>query len=66
MRIAFRPISDPSAELDVTDAVVTAVAHQLGRALGGNDALNRLEAEHQLARLLSSSGTPGAPEGGPR
>ena len=66
MRIAFRPIADPSTEIDVTEAVVAAVAHQLERALGGNDALNRLEAEHQLSRLLAATGAPGRQEGGVR
>jgi hypothetical protein len=42
----------PDREIDVTQALTAAVAHQLHAQCGGNDVLNWLEAERFLARIL--------------
>lgn len=48
MRVTIRPLLDPQRELDVTDVVVRAIATRIAEEFGGNDQLNRLEAERQL------------------
>lgn len=52
MRITIRPSLDPHRELDVTKLLVAAIAQELGKQYGGNEALNWLEAEQQLARIV--------------
>jgi hypothetical protein len=52
MRFIVRPLQDPDSVLDVTDAVIDAVARRLALAFGGNDVLNRLEAAAHLESLL--------------
>ncbi|MEX2217953.1 MAG: hypothetical protein WD749_04265 [Phycisphaerales bacterium] len=53
MRIVIRPSMAPQRELDITQAVIGAVAAELYHQFGGNDVVNWLEAERQVARLLS-------------
>ena len=48
MRVTIRPLLDPQRELDVTDVVVRAIATRIAEEFGGNEQLNRLEAERQL------------------
>ncbi len=54
-RFVVRPIVDPETTLDLTDAVVDAIARELGGAFGGNAVLNRLEAGGHLASLLAAA-----------
>jgi hypothetical protein len=62
MRFIVRPLQDPDSVLDVTDAVIDAVARRLAAAFGGNDVLNRLEAAAHLESLLrNQSGQVHAP-----
>jgi hypothetical protein len=58
MRIVIRPSMAPQREMDVTRAVVAAVAHELWRQFGGNEVVNWLEAERQVARALSGDRSP--------
>ena len=51
-RIVIRPFFGPMEGLDVTDVLVSAVARELSRQYGGNEALNRLEAERLLFDAL--------------
>ena len=53
-RFIVRPILGPAEGLDVTDAVVSAIASELRRLHAGNDVLNRIEAERLLQRALAS------------
>ena len=55
MRFLIRPLHDPDAMLDLTDAVVDAIARRLASTCGGNDVLNRLEAASHLESLLRRS-----------
>ena len=55
MRVAIRPSVSPHRELDVTDALIAAVAYELWKNGGGNEVLNWLEAERFVARLASGS-----------
>jgi hypothetical protein len=52
MKIMIRPSASPEREIDVTQAVVAAVAHALWKDGGGNAVLNWVEAERHVARLL--------------
>lgn len=54
-RLLVRPLVDPESTLDLTDAVTDAIAHELGRAFGGNPVLNRLEAGAHLRSLLAAA-----------
>lgn len=49
-RVVVRPELGPPEGIDVTDAVVRAVARELTERLGGNEALNTLEAERLVLR----------------
>jgi hypothetical protein len=51
-RLIVRPAHGPTGGIDVTDAVVQTIAVALNERMGGNDVLNRLEAERLLARVL--------------
>jgi hypothetical protein len=42
----------PEREVDVTADLVAAISEALRGACGGNDALNRIEAERHLQRLI--------------
>lgn len=57
-RFVVRPLVDPETTLDLTDAVVAAIARELGDAFGGNAVLNRLEADAHLASLLGAAARP--------
>ena len=48
MRITITPVAEPETEIDVTQRLVAAIAEEIWRACGGNDALNWLEAERQV------------------
>jgi len=54
-KFIVRPLVDPETTLDLTDAVIDAIARELGRAFGGNAVLNRLEAGAHLGSLLASA-----------
>jgi len=60
MRIVIRPAGSPHRELDVTQAIVAAVAHELWKHQGGNEVLNWVEAERQVARLIPGAAGPRA------
>jgi hypothetical protein len=53
MRIVIRPSMAADRDLDITKAVVSAVAAELWKNFGGNDVLNWMEAERQVALLLA-------------
>ncbi len=53
MRVLVRPLAEPQREVDVTDRLVSAIAEELWRRYGGNAALNWLEAERHLERILA-------------
>lgn len=66
MKIVLRPALNPREEIDVTEALVAAIAAELARRCGGNDQLNWLEAERHL-RCIVGGEAPGAEStGGPR
>ena len=52
MRIAIKPSAAPDREIDVTHALVRAVAEELWRNCGGNDVLNWMEAEQFVRSLV--------------
>jgi hypothetical protein len=65
MRIVIRPSASPERELDVTGAIVAAVAHELWKHGGGNEVLNWVEAERHVARLIpGASGIPAGRQAG--
>ena len=45
MPVTISPSNAPDRELDITGALVAAVAAELWRNFGGNDVLNWMEAE---------------------
>ena len=51
-RIVIRPFFGPTEGLDITDILIAAVARELSRRYGGNEPLNRLEAERLLLDAL--------------
>lgn len=63
MRCTIHPMSSPDLALDVEECLVDALARELTRRLGGNHALNRLEAAAHLEQLLHAA--PGAAACGP-
>ena len=46
-------LNDPKTEIDVTDGLIGAIASEISRIAGGNEVLNRLEAEMCLERILA-------------
>lgn len=58
MRLTIRPAMDPEREIDLTHAVVAAIAQQIHVHCGGNEVLNWLEAERFLARVVSPPPAP--------
>lgn len=52
MRVIIKPSLTPHLHIDVTNAVVSAIAAELARAQGGNDVLNWLEAERIVQDLF--------------
>lgn len=52
-RVVVSPLSNPTDAIDVTDALIRAIAQQLWQHEGGNDTLNWLEAELILHHIVS-------------
>ena len=52
MKVTIR-LNHPSTEIDVTDGIIGAIAAEISRIAGGNEVLNRLEAEMYLDRILA-------------
>jgi hypothetical protein len=65
MKIAIRPHVEPQRDLDVTDLLISTIARELGRLYGGDDWINRAEAELHLERMVYRAGArtvdPGVP-----
>ena len=59
MKIVVRPMADPTREIDVTGAMVEAIARELARHCGGNEQVNLMEAERHLSSIVGA--TPGTP-----
>lgn len=61
-------LHEPNTEIDVTDGIISAIACEISRIAGGNEVLNRLEAEMCLDRILTGRHSSGYPdrEGGPQ
>lgn len=55
MKIIVRPILDPEREIDLTHRLVAAIAEELWRLFGGNDALNWIEAEGHLQQIVAQA-----------
>lgn len=55
MKIIVRPILDPQREIDLTHRLVAAIAEELWRLFGGNDALNWIEAERHLQQIVAQA-----------
>lgn len=55
MRITIKPSAQPNKEIDITHALVGAVAAELWKAGGGNDVLNWMEAEHFIQSLAANN-----------
>jgi len=53
-RVTIHPFHGPTEGVDVTDALVTAIAFVLWKLHGGNEPVNRLEASVLLERALGS------------
>ncbi len=51
-RLLVRPIAQPKRSIDATEAMTRAIAHCLWEQVGGNDALNWLEAERLVQEML--------------
>lgn len=49
----MKPLFGPRGGMDVTGVVATAIAEHLSAVLGGNEVLNRLEAERLLHQALA-------------
>ena len=52
MRWTIFPMMDPGNEIDMKHVLVKAVAEEIWRCCGGNDALNWMEAEWHVEELL--------------
>lgn len=52
MRIIIKPSAQPAKEIDLTNALVSAVAAELWNTCGGNDVLNWMEAENFVQSLV--------------
>lgn len=52
MKLTIRPLRSPRIELDVTNLLVAAIADELWSLHGGDETLNRLEAEIQLWLII--------------
>ena len=57
MKVTIR-LNHPSTEIDVTDGIIGAIASEISRIAGGNEVLNRLEAEMCLDRILAGHHSP--------
>ena len=51
MRVTITPSSNPTQQIDVTQALIGAVAGELWKHCGGNDVLNWVEAERFVESL---------------
>lgn len=51
-RIVVHPFHSPEG-LDVTDAIIAAIAHEIWKVHGGNAVLNWLDAERCLAEVMA-------------
>ncbi len=52
MPITIRPSLSPDREIDLTQALTAAVAHELWKHCGGNEVVNWLEAERIVSSLF--------------
>jgi hypothetical protein len=52
MKVTIK-LHEPNTEIDVTDGIISAIACEISRIAGGNEILNRLEAEMCLDRILA-------------
>lgn len=52
MRVTIKPSAHPSQEIDVTSALVSAVAAEIWKHCGGNDVVNWMEAERFIQTLV--------------
>jgi hypothetical protein len=59
LRVVIYPVHGPDKGIDVTKALVEAIAMILWKLQGGNEPVNRLEAEMLLERALVSRGDAG-------
>lgn len=55
MKVTITPVAEPEREIDVTNRLVAAIAEEIWRMCGGNEALNWLEAERHLARIVGEA-----------
>jgi hypothetical protein len=61
MPVTISPSNAPDRELDITGALVAAVAAELWRNFGGNDVLNWMEAERFVQSLMVKAPPPVPP-----
>ena len=54
LRLSIAPLLADGQQLDVTDAMIDAIARELQMKVGGNAVLNRLEAERLLEALFAA------------
>jgi hypothetical protein len=52
MKVTIRPMLDPDHEMDITRAMIAAIAEELWKRFGGNEKVNWLEAELHLECLM--------------
>jgi hypothetical protein len=57
LRVMIHPFHGPAEGVDVTDALVSAIALVLWKLQGGNEPVNRLEASVLLERALARDAT---------
>ncbi len=58
MRVTIRPSAHPDQEIDITNALVGAVAAEIWKHCGGNDVLNWMEAERFVQALAAREPQP--------
>ena len=58
MRVTIKPSANPTQEIDITGALVGAVAAEIWKHCGGNDVLNWMEAEQFVASLVARRAVP--------
>jgi hypothetical protein len=56
LRVVIYPVHGPDEGIDVTKALVEAIAMILWKLQGGNEPVNRLEAEMLLERAMVNGG----------
>jgi len=62
-RLVFRPLTEPERAIDMTERFVAALAYGLWERLGGQDAVNWLEAEILVRNLIMKLERARAPNG---